>query len=151
MSAEKPKKKRLNIVLSDEARAELLKISGATGHGKSYYENFARQMGGIMLDNQQIVFAGREGLLQTLVLPDNYSDAPASIETKPINPPALVTPATGLTIGVFGESAEPSRIEIVSNLAAAFAGHIIRNVEDLNRLTPNELEDLVAERFAARG
>jgi hypothetical protein len=74
------------------------------------------------------------------------------VDTQSVDSPVLVLPAPHLTIGVFGEPTnEPSRIEVISNLAAAFAGHIIQNFEDLSKLTPEQLEELVAERFGKRG
>jgi hypothetical protein len=148
--------KRLTLNISAKAYEDLRSLAQHRGSTVTELVRLGLALIRTAINNDnRIIVSGKNGPKE-IVFPDLRSLLNTAVETKQVDYPVLAKPAIGLTIGVFGETAEKgrpskSRIEVVSSIAAAFAGHVIRNVEDLNKLSPEELEELIADRFGARG
>jgi hypothetical protein len=147
--------KRVNFELSDKAFKELEEISKASNRSLTETVRLALSMIKLTFQekNTRLLLQSDSGLRE-IVIPGMMESStlplPSILLPKPtpeLEP--LVKPASGFHIGVFGESTEPNRIIDIRSALTSFEDQILHSREDLSRLTPAQLEELVLDRLMA--
>jgi hypothetical protein len=100
---------------------------------------------------QEFLGQRRESLHKALEASSNAIRRLVPQAEKPDVAPTIALPSAGLTIGVFGESPEDSRIKVVGTIAGDLVRRLLRSQEEMYNLTPQQFEELIMDRVAAMG